>query len=224
MLLLPLTDSNNIQSPHSIMFLMVSMHLTAVGMIQNSWAVNCSYLWPDLESFSRMLYIQIPYLVASKVGTCSKMWSHCNWLWIGPKSCGIIKPPNVISVSYGFNKAHFLPLIYRGNVWNMLKWDILIKILFSFTFCSLEWWGHLWSTVVEILVLQTLVSHRQISAWIALVCPGSPWSTCFILTLVYEDQIDPKGNIFNPRFPVCPVLPFFVSNNAFIYFSLPVRM
>jgi hypothetical protein len=52
-----------------------------------------------------MVYIQILYPVASMVGTSSQT-QPLNAIdnehrAIGPESCGIIKPPNVVSISYG---------------------------------------------------------------------------------------------------------------------------
>ena len=64
-----------------------------------------------MNFFSRMVYIQIKCEVATIVGTSSKMQSfnaiddRYRDRPIGPESCGIIKPPNVVSMSYSQDEA-----------------------------------------------------------------------------------------------------------------------
>lgn len=81
--------------------------------------------------------------------------------FLGPESCGIIKPPNVVSVSYGqdevtvtaafanrqcheYGKVHCL--ISSKNDWNLL-------LAFS-----LDWWEHQCSTVVVTEVWQAVTA------------------------------------------------------------------
>ena len=62
-----------------------------------------------------MVYIQILLQVVTMVGTSSKIWSFNviddGYRPIGPESCGIIKPPNVVSISYSQDEAT-APLAY----------------------------------------------------------------------------------------------------------------
>ena len=69
-----------------------------------------------------MVYIQILRLVATMVGTCSEMWSFDDrYRSIGPESCGIIKPPNVVSISYGGDEALFPPAYAQRQCWEYAK-------------------------------------------------------------------------------------------------------
>ena len=57
-----------------------------------------------------MVYIQILRPVGTKVGASLKTWSlnaiDFEYRALGPQPCGIIKPPNVVSVSYGLNEGY----------------------------------------------------------------------------------------------------------------------
>ena len=135
--LLPLTYFNTTQAVDSTIGLMPSMHCLVVEMIPHRWAVNCSRLWPHLtivNSFSRMVYIQILHLVATMVGIFSKMWSFntidAGYLPIGPESCGIIKPPNVVSISYAQDEAT-APLAYaQRQCWEYAKVRYVCDLFF----------------------------------------------------------------------------------------------
>ena len=137
-----------------------------------------------------MVYIQILRQAATMVGTYSKRWSFGaidnGYRSIGPESCGIIKSPNVVSVSYAQDEA-VASLAYAQRQCSeyakvrYVLWSTLSSI---FRFYSSEWWGHLWFTVVEILVLQagaTVLPKAQTSAWTANVCFGPPlkYYLCF---------------------------------------------
>ena len=58
------------------------------------------------------------------VGTSSKTWpfnANDGYRAIGPESCGIIKPPNVVSISYSQDEA-FPPLAYlQRQCWEYAK-------------------------------------------------------------------------------------------------------
>jgi hypothetical protein len=145
---------------------------------------------------------------------------------IGPESCGIIKPPNVVSISYSQDEASASLAYAQRQCWEYGKVRYVCDQLFHrfSDFYSSEWWGHLCFTVVGILVLQAPLIAQKTSAWIAHVCLGSPEVlSCFALTFVYEDQEDVNGTVFNPSFPVGADLVSFIPNDALFYFSLRVR-
>ena len=56
---------------------------------------------------------------------------------IGPASCGIITPPNVVSISYGGNEVFSPPAYMIRQCWEYAKVRFVIIYLFLvFIFCS----------------------------------------------------------------------------------------
>ena len=59
------------------------------------------------------------------VGTSSKTWSlnaiDSEYRPIGPEACGIIKPPKVISISYGQDEATALLSYAQRQCWEFAK-------------------------------------------------------------------------------------------------------
>ena len=135
--LLPLTYFNTTQAADLTIGLMQSMHRIVVEMIPHRWAVNCSHIRSHLtivKLFSRMVYIQILRPVATMVGTSSIMWTFnaidAGYLPIGPESCGIIKPPNVVSISYGGDEVLSSPAYVKRQCWEYAKVRYVFDQLF----------------------------------------------------------------------------------------------
>ena len=59
------------------------------------------------------------------VGTSSKTWSlnaiDNGYRTTGPESCGIIKPPNVVSISYDWNEGNVSLAYAQRQCWEYAK-------------------------------------------------------------------------------------------------------
>ena len=81
-----------------------------------------------------MVYTQILRPVATMVGISSKTWSlnaiDNEYRPTGPESCGIIKPPSVVSISYLQDEAA-VPLAYaQRQCWEYAKVRYICNLLF----------------------------------------------------------------------------------------------
>ena len=83
------------------------------------------------------------------VGASSKTWSlhaiNDEYRAIGPESCGIIKPPNVVSISYGQDEATatFAYATRQCQEYAKVRYIIESTLSSLSTFYSSECWGHL---------------------------------------------------------------------------------